>query len=73
MKYSKPFRVLDLARFLKTDSATYILQEIFHAYRSKKSFYEKLYLIFRISSPRLYQSFNFIISFYKKKGNFKNT
>ena len=43
----------------------------FSCFTQEKCFYEKLYLIFRISSQRLYQSFTFIISFYKKYEKFK--
>ena len=57
--------------FLKPDSAIDILQEIFHALHKKKSFYEKLYLIFWISSQWLHQPLNFIISFDKNMKNLK--
>ena len=57
--------------FLKPDSAIDILQEIFYALHKKKSFYEKLYLIFWISSQWLHQPLNFVISFDKNMKNFK--
>ena len=71
VKHFKCYRMFEHVIFLKTDSAVDIWQEIFHVLHKKKSFYEKLYLIFRISTQWLHQSPNFVISFYKKMKNFK--